>query len=126
MPSVGHTWQLSFLGQPQQARHVRAWVRLRIAEHAADEHFTPDPESVADIALLADELFVAVLATQPGKIDMKLSTSGDRARIYATGPAPLPLRSRVGVGIVQGLATVRGSENDDRTIWAEGKIGRTS
>lgn len=124
--STGHTWQQPFVGQPEQARHVRAWVALHIAEHAADEHVTPDPESVADIALLASELFSAVLATRAGKIHMKLSTSGDRVRIYATSPVPLPMRARAGLGIVQGLALARGAQDDDRTIWAEAQIGGAS
>lgn len=123
MSDAGDTWRLAYVATADQARSVRSWVVARLQEAAARQGAVPEPESVADVALLAHELFIAVLATRPEKIQMTLSTSGTRARVYATGPVPLPMRSRSGLGIVTGLAVARGSENDDRTIWAEGRIG---
>lgn len=124
MPDAGHTWRMPFPGQPEQARDVRTWVRQRLAEHAEGQGLEVDAESLGDVVLLADELFIAVITSRPGKIEMTLSTSGDRVRIYASGPAPLPQRARTGAGIIQGLAIARGSQDEDRTVWAEARIGR--
>ncbi|MHA6762054.1 hypothetical protein [Streptacidiphilus sp. PAMC 29251] len=123
MPSAGHTWRMPYPGQADQAPQLRQWVRTRIREHADDEGLAPDAEQIDDLVLLADELFIAVLATRPGKIEMTVSTDGPRVRIYATGPHALPLRARQGIGIVQGLAIARGSQDEDRTVWAEARIG---
>ncbi len=123
MSDAGHTWRMPFAGLAEQAPCVREWVAVRLAEHAADQLLDPEGESIADLVLIADELFIAVLATRPGKIEMTISTSGPRARIYATGPTPVPLRSRVGAGIIKGLALAHGSGDDDRTVWAEARIG---
>ena len=124
MPDAGHTWRLPFPGLPDQASRVREWVRIRLAEHAAAEGLTLRGEQLDDLVLIADELFIAVLATRPGKIEMTVSTSGDRARIYATGPHPLPLRARAGIGIIQGLALGHGDQDEDCTVWAEARIGQ--
>ncbi|MFC1429615.1 hypothetical protein ACEZDB_02965 [Streptacidiphilus sp. N1-3] len=123
MPSAGHTWRMPFPGLAEQAAPVREWVSARVREHAADEDLQPDADQLADVVLLAHELFIAVLATRPGKIEMTVSTDGPRVRVYAAGPHPLPLRSRQGIGIVQGLALARGSQDENRTIWAEMRIG---
>ena len=123
MSDAGDTWRLVFAATAEQARSVRLWTAARVQEAAARQGTALVADDVADVALLAHELFIAVLATRPEKIVMTLSTSGHRARVYATGPAPLPVRSRAGLGIITGLAVARGSEDDDRTIWAEGRIG---
>jgi hypothetical protein len=126
MPSTGHTWRMPFPGLPEQAPAVRDWVRIRVREHASDEALDVDAEQLADVVLLAHELFIAVLATCPGKIAMTVSTDGPRVRIYSTGPHPLPVRARQGIGIVQGLSLARGSQDQDRTVWAEARIGAGS
>lgn len=126
MPDVGHTWRMPFPGLAEQASCVREWVGDRITQHATAQGIKPDPERIADLVLLADELFLAVFATRPEKIAMTLSTSGPRARIYATGPKLIPLSSRVGAGIIQGLSVVHGSQDDNRTVWAELSIGGRS
>jgi hypothetical protein len=123
MSSTGHTWRMPFAGNAEQARSVRVWVLARVCEHAADEDLSPGADQLADVVLMAHELFVAVLATRPEKVTMTVSTDGPRVRIYATGPHPLPLRSRRGTGLVQGLAVACGSQDEDRTVWAEIRIG---
>lgn len=124
MPDAGHTWRLPFPGLPDQAARVREWVRIRLAEHADAEAIDTRGQQLDDLVLIANELFIAVLATRPGKIEMTVSTSGDRARIYATGPYQLPIRARAGLGIIQGLAVATGSRDDNCTVWAEARIGR--
>lgn len=123
MPDADHTWRMPFPGLAEQAPCVREWTVSRATQHATGQGLKPDPDRIADLALLADELFIAVLATRPEKILMTLSTSGPRARVYATGPTLIPLSSRVGAGIIRGLSTVHGSRDDNRTMWAELVIG---
>jgi hypothetical protein len=77
---------------------------------------------------LAGELFIAVLATQPSKVTVTVSTAGNRARIAATGDqemSRLTIHSPGG-GIVRALATLHGTTPDDRGLWAEVNLERTT
>ncbi|NEA57116.1 hypothetical protein G3I60_23950 [Streptomyces sp. SID13666] len=107
MPESGQSWQRRFPGDAEQVRVVRVWV----GSHVRHE----------DAPLLADELFVAVLATRPAKIQMTLSTAGYRARISASGNVALPLHSVRGAGlsIIRGFSSCHGTTPDDHGLWAE-------
>lgn len=107
MPESGQSWQRHFPADAAQGHTVRAWVR----SHTAHE----------DAGQITGELFVAVLAGHPSKIEMTFSTAGARSRITAAGDDPLPLHSLHGPGwpIVAALATDHGRTVDDRGVWAE-------
>lgn len=104
--TAGTTWRLAFKGHPSEAREVRAWTAYR----------TLNPDAVA----VANELFIAILGTEPDVIDVELSTAGQRIRITATGPEPLSLRHSYGPGwrIVAGLSRQTGVTTDERGLWA--------
>ncbi|MFJ1581798.1 hypothetical protein ACIOC1_00475 [Streptomyces sp. NPDC088197] len=107
MPETGQSWQRAFLAEAEQARVARRWISARTSH--------PDAHQIAG------ELFIAVLATRPGKVLMTLSTAGARARITASGDRPLPLHSLHGPGrsIIRGLAEHHGTAPDDCGLWAE-------
>ncbi|MDX2845231.1 hypothetical protein PV377_41035 [Streptomyces ipomoeae] len=107
MPETGTSWKRAFKGTPIEASEVRAWTRTR----------APHP----DAALIANELFAAILASGADLIEMTISTAGTRTRITATGPDPLPLRHSHGPGwrIVAGLAHITGITPDETGLWAQ-------
>jgi len=106
---VNHT--RTFKGHPVEAAEVRAWTATR-ATH-------PDAPAVAN------ELFVAILGTGADAVEVTLSTAGDRLRVAATGPEPLPLRHSHGPGwrIVAGLSRTNGVTVDERGLWARLETG---
>ena len=101
----GHSWQRAFT--VDAGRDARAWVAAHVLH--------------ADAALIAAELWNAVLATDPDKIELTVSTAGDRARITAAGPEPMPDHALYGPGasLVWELSTRHGIAPDTRGIWAE-------
>ena len=107
MSETVRAWQRAFKGQPIEASEVRAWASRR-ATHP-------------DAAAVANELFVAILGTGADVIEVKVATTGDRFRITATGPEPLPVRHSHGPGwrIVSGLSRTSGVTADERGLWAE-------
>ncbi|MFI2714855.1 hypothetical protein ACH5AI_00725 [Streptomyces collinus] len=107
MPESGHTWQKAFKGEPIEAAHVRLWTRGRV------KHL--------DAPLIADELFVAILGSGAGFIEMTLSTAGKRIRITAQGPEPLPIINSHGPGwmVVSGLSHHAGLTTDECGLWAQ-------
>lgn len=107
MPETGQSWQRRFAAQADQAGEVRAWVGKRLLHE--------------DAQVLANELFIAVMAARTGSVQMTISTADTRARITATGDDPLPIASAHGPGlsILRGLATVHGMTPDERGLWAE-------
>ncbi|WP_127354329.1 hypothetical protein [Actinacidiphila soli] len=68
------------------------------------------------------------MATQPGKVTVTVSTAGIRARIAATGDHDMSCLSihSPGGGIVRALATLYGTAPDDRGLWAEVNLERTT
>lgn len=107
MPETGQTWQRRFAAQAEQAGEVRTWVGARLSHE--------------DAQVLANELFIAVMAARPGSVQMTVSTADTRARIIATGDDPLPITSVHGPGrsILRALATVHGTTPDECGLWAE-------
>ena len=107
MSETGRTYRRSFKGHPSQAAEVRTWTAAR-ATH---------PEAPA----VANELFIAVLATGTDVIEMTLSTADTRLRITATGHNPLPLRHSHGPGwrIIAGLSRTTGVTTDEHGLWAQ-------
>lgn len=103
----GQSWQRAFKGLPEEARSVRQWTAAR-AEHPS-------------AAQVAHELFVAVLGAAPDLVELTLSTAGERVRITATGPDPLPLRHTHGPGrrIITGMSALSGTTSDARGLWAQ-------
>lgn len=100
-------WTREFKAHPIEAARVRAWTAAR-AGHG-------------DAPQVANELFVAVLGARPDTVAMTLTTTGDRLRITATGPAPLPLRHSHGAGwpIVAALSRSTGVTTDEHGLWAQ-------
>lgn len=107
MSETGRTWRRAFKGHPSEAAQVRAWTRKR----------SPHPDAPA----VVNELFVAVLSSGADLIEMTLSTAGDRLKVTATGPNPLPLRHSHGPGwrIVDGLSQLSGVTTDEHGLWAQ-------
>lgn len=107
MPESGHTWQKAFKGEPIEAPHVRLWTVGRVSH--------------PDAPLVADELFLAILGSGAPVIEMTLSTAGDRLRITAQGPDPLPLVYSHGPGwrIVTGLCAGSGLTTDECGLWGQ-------
>lgn len=107
MSETGTTYRRSFKGLAIEAAEVRAWTKKR-TDH-------PDAQQIAH------ELFVAILGSGADTIDITLSTAGNRLRITATGPQPLPLRHSHGPGwpIVAGLCTSTGITTDECGLWAQ-------
>jgi hypothetical protein len=107
MSETGRTYGRTFKGHPAEAASVRTWTAAR-ATH-------PDAPAVAN------ELFVAILGAGADSVDVALSTAGDRLKVTATGPAPLPLRHSHGPGwrIVDGLSRTNGVTTDERGLWAQ-------
>lgn len=107
MAETGQSWQRTFKALPEQARVVRRWVGARITHE--------------DAPLVAHELFIALLATEPADVEMTLSTAGARVRITATGPIELPLRITHGPGhpIIAGLSVSSGITPDALGLWAQ-------
>lgn len=106
MSESGHTWQRAFKARPAEAAAVRSWTSGR-AMHL-------------DAPLVAHELFVSVLGTQPDAIDMTISTAGRRIRITAEGPIELTPRHTHGPGwqIVSALSLRTGVTPDCCGLWA--------
>lgn len=106
MSERGTTWRLAFKGHPSEAREVRNWTAFR----------TSHPDAVT----VANELFIAVLASGTPLVEVELSTAGNRIRITATGPEPLPLRHSHGPGrlLIAGLSRSTGVTSDQRGLWA--------
>ena len=77
MPELGHTWRKPFKAEPIEARHVRLWTAGRVKH--------------PDAPLIAHELYVAVLQSGAPVVEMGIWTAGNRLRITADGPDPLPL-----------------------------------
>jgi hypothetical protein len=111
MPETGQSWQRAFKALPEEAARVREWVGGRV-QHA-------------DAAVVAHELFVAILGTRPDAIEMTLSTAGSRARISATGPTELNALHTHGPGmaIIAGLSHRSGVTTDARGLWAQLQAG---
>ncbi|WP_406444631.1 hypothetical protein OHB14_36930 [Streptomyces sp. NBC_01613] len=107
MSETGRTYRRTFKGHPSEAVEVRTWTGSR-SPHA-------------DAPQIVNELFVAVLGAGADQVEVTLSTAGDRLRITATGPEPLPLRHSHGPGwrIVSGLARTNGVTTDERGLWAQ-------
>lgn len=107
MPETGRSWTLEFEATPAQAPSVRQWVALRLKH--------PDAPQVAN------ELFVSVLAAGSPKVEMTLSTAGDRNRITAVGSIPMSVLHSHGPGftIVSGLTTLYGLNTDGCGVWAQ-------
>lgn len=105
METTAH--KLTVKGHPAEAAFVRAWT----AEHA--DH--PDAPAVTN------ELFVAILRAGADAIEVTLAGAGDRLRVTATGPAPLPLRHSHGPGwrIIEGLSRITGVTADEHGLWAQ-------
>jgi hypothetical protein len=97
----------SFKGHAIEAAHVRDWTAQR----------TDHPDAPA----VANELFVALLDSGADAIDLVLSPAGDRLRITATGPNPVPVRHSHGPGwrIVAGLSRSTGVTSDEHGLWAQ-------
>ncbi|MEU1366628.1 hypothetical protein ABZ454_10885 [Streptomyces sp. NPDC005803] len=74
-----------------------------------------------DAAQVANELFLAVMATGTPTVEMTLSTAGTRSRITAAGSRELVLRHSHGPGftIVSGWASMSGTCADGRGVWAQ-------
>lgn len=106
MPESGHTWQKAFKAEPIEAAHVRLWTVGRVKH--------------PDAPLIAHELYIAVLGSGAPHIEMEISTAGNRIRITAEGPAPLPLLNSHGPGwqIVAGLADLSGLTTNECGVWA--------
>ncbi|MEV5289902.1 hypothetical protein AB0K64_01515 [Streptomyces sp. NPDC053741] len=107
MPETGHSWTRQFEAHPGTARLVRCWVTLRLRD--------------LDASQVANELFIAVIATGTRTVEMTLSTAGTRSRITAAGSRVLSLRHSHGPGftIVSGLASTSGTTADGRGVWAQ-------
>lgn len=107
MPQTGTSWQKAFPAEAVEARAARDWVAL----HAVH----PDARQVAQ------ELYLAVLASRPSLVTMTVSTAGMRRRITATGTWPLALHGLYGPGreIITRLAVAYGVSPDDCGLWAE-------
>ncbi|MFE7072732.1 hypothetical protein ACFU96_21880 [Streptomyces sp. NPDC057620] len=107
MSETGQTWRRPFKAMAIEASEVRAWVNER----------APHPDAV----IVANELFIAVLAAGADVIEVTISTAGDRTRIVAVGPKPLPLRSSHGPGwlIVASLARITGLTEGECGLWAQ-------
>lgn len=86
---------------------MRYWTHSRI----------PHPDAPA----VADELFIAVLTTEPTAVEVTLSTAGHRVRITAHGATrPLPRQADdAGRRIVAALSARSGTTPDARGLWAE-------
>lgn len=112
MAESGQTWQKAFKALPVQAFHVRRWAVGRVGH--------------PDVPLVADELFVAILASGANTIQMTLSTAGERIRVTAEGPEPLSLLHSHGPGwrVIAGLADLVGLTTDEKGLWAQ--FGRTT
>lgn len=106
--------EASFKGHPIEAAHVRDWTAER----------TDHPDAPA----VANELFVALLGSGADAVDLALSTAGDRLRITASGPGPLPLRASHGPGwrIIAGLSRMTGVTTDEHGLWAQLDGGATT
>lgn len=107
MPESGHTWRKPFKGEAIEARHVRLWATGRVKH--------------PDVPLLAHELYVAVLHSGAPVIEMGIWTAGNRIRVTADGPDPLPLLSSHGPGwqIISGFADLTGVATDGCGLWAQ-------
>ncbi|WP_328582008.1 hypothetical protein [Streptomyces sp. NBC_00370] len=111
MPETGHTWRMVFKGHPAEAVRVRQWTRGRLTN--------------GDAPAIANELFVAILGSLPSRrpdaIEMTISTSGNRARISATGFLPLPILQIHGPGalIIDQLTHSSGVSIDGCGLWAQ-------
>lgn len=107
MSETGQSWRRPFEAAPSSAPAVRRWTRDRITH--------PDAPAVAD------ELLVAVLATEPAAVEVTLSTAGDRARITVHGAArPLDWHAdEPGGRIVAALSTCSRTTHDARGLWAQ-------
>jgi hypothetical protein len=108
MPETdGQSWQRAFPAEASQARTARAWVSTRTGHE--------------DAAQITGELFLAVLAVHPSKVQVTVSTAGTRSRITASGDRPLPLHCLHGAGrtIIRALATRQGTAVDGCGLWAE-------
>lgn len=106
MPESGHTWRKAFKGEPIEAAHVRLWTAGRVRH--------------PDAPFLAHELYIAVLGSGAPVIQMEISTAGNRIRLKAEGPDPLPLINSHGPGwqIISGLASGTGLTSDECGLWA--------
>jgi hypothetical protein len=107
MSETGSTWQRAFKAHPSEARAVRAW--------------TTDRTRHPDASLVADELFLAILASGTDAVEMELSTAGDRLKVTATGHERLSLRHSHGPGwrIIDGLSRINGVTTDEHGLWAQ-------
>ncbi|WNI16894.1 hypothetical protein [Actinacidiphila sp. ITFR-21] len=107
MPETGQSWQRAFPPEAAQAAEARAWVSTHTGH-------TDAPQITA-------ELFIAVLAVHPSKVQMTVSTAGIRLRITASGDRMLSLQALYGPGrvIITELSTAQGTAVDGRGLWAE-------
>lgn len=107
MPESGHTWQKAFKAESIEAAHVRLWIAGRVKH--------------PDAPLLAHELYIAVLGSGAPAVEMTLSTAGNRIRITAEGPSPLPVLNSHGPGwqIITGLTALAGLTTDECGLWAQ-------
>ncbi|MDX5563794.1 hypothetical protein PYK79_11065 [Streptomyces sp. ID05-04B] len=107
----GATHGRPFQGLPIAASEVRAWAR---------QH-TRHPDAPA----VANELFLAVLASGADTVDVQVSTTDRRLKITAVGPHALSLRHSHGPGwrIVAGLSNATGVTTDEHGLWAQIETG---
>ncbi len=110
--SIGTSWGRAFKAHAAEAPEIRAWVRKRVPHE--------------DAALVAHELFVAVLSSGADVVEIGLSTAGARLKVTATGDRPLPLRHSHGPGwrIIQGVSRITGTTPDELGLWAELEAAR--
>lgn len=103
----GGTYGRPFKGLPIEAAEVRTWARLHTRH--------PDAPTVAN------ELFLAVLASGADTVDVRVSTTGPRLKITAVGPHTLSLRHSHGPGwrIIAGLSNATGVTTDECGLWAQ-------
>jgi hypothetical protein len=108
---MGTNAHITVKGHPAEAAEVRSWT----AEHVGH----PDAPAVVN------ELFIAVLGAGADTIEVALSQAGDRLKVTATGPAPLPLRHSHGPGwrIIAGLSRITGVTADEHGLWAQLSVG---
>lgn len=107
MPESGQSWQRAFPADAAQAAEARAWVSTHTRH--------------ADAPQITGELFIALLAVHPSKVQMTVSTAGIRLRITASGDRMLSIQALYGPGrgIITELSTARGTAVDGQGLWAE-------
>lgn len=107
MSEAGQSWRRAFAPVPASAPLLRRWARGYVTH--------------PDAPLVADELFVGVLAANPVVVEVTLSTADVRVRITARGAAR-PLQRHAddtSRRIVAALSIRTGMTPDTCGLWAE-------